>query len=99
MPDGQLKSHLIRVYVTRHILASQNPRLQLLPSHVATKSTLSQAVLIEPSLVCAVPGMDRVGQGSRGTAVGNFTIVRHQWDRFRLQSDASGNVGGNVGGR
>jgi hypothetical protein len=37
MPDGQLKSHTIRVYVTHDISADQQPRLRLLRSHAVTK--------------------------------------------------------------
>ena len=36
MPDGQLKSHLIQVYVTRDIQESMKPELQLFRSHAVT---------------------------------------------------------------
>lgn len=51
MQDGQLKSHSIRVYVTRDILPSQNPRLRLLRSHAVTKKAVDEATLEEPGLV------------------------------------------------
>jgi len=51
MPDGQLKSHSIRVYVTRDILPSQNPRLRLLRSHAVTKRAVEEAALEEPGVV------------------------------------------------
>jgi len=51
MPDGQLKSHSIRVYVTRDILPYQNPRLQLLRSHAVTKKAVDEAAFEEPGLV------------------------------------------------
>jgi hypothetical protein len=51
MPDGQLKSHAIRVYVTRDILASQRPRLRLLRSHAVTKQAVDEATPFEPGVV------------------------------------------------
>jgi hypothetical protein len=51
MPDGQLKSHSIRVYVTRDIFPDQNPRLQLLRSHAVTKKAEDEAGYEEPVLV------------------------------------------------
>lgn len=51
MPDGQLKSHSIRVYVTRDILPNQNPRLQVLRSHAVTKKAVDEAAFEEPGLV------------------------------------------------
>ncbi|MBM3775131.1 MAG: hypothetical protein FJW37_08200, partial [Acidobacteria bacterium] len=51
MPDGQLKSHPIRVYVNRDILPSQSPRLRLLRSHAVTKKAVDEAALWEPGIV------------------------------------------------
>jgi hypothetical protein len=51
MPDGQLKSHSIRIYLTREILPTQNPRLRLLRSHAVTKKAVDEAVQEEPELV------------------------------------------------
>jgi hypothetical protein len=56
MPDGQLKSHSIRVYVTRDIPASQRPRLRLLRSHAVTKQAVDEATLLEPGVVA--PGQE-----------------------------------------
>lgn len=56
MPDGQLKSHSIRVYVTRDILSNQNPRLRLLRSHAVTKKAVDEAALWEPGVVA--PGQE-----------------------------------------
>ena len=56
MPDGQLKSHSIRVYVTRDIPASQGPRLRLLRSHAVTKQAVDAATLLEPGVVA--PGQE-----------------------------------------
>ncbi len=51
MPDGQLKSHSVRVYVSRDILPTENPRLQLLRSHAVTRQAVDEAALHEPGLV------------------------------------------------
>lgn len=56
MPDGQLKSHSIRVYVTRDILPNQSPRLQLLRSHAVTKKAVDEGALEEPGVVA--PGQE-----------------------------------------
>jgi len=56
MPDGQLKSHSLRVYVTRDILLSQNPRLRLLRSHAVTKRAVDETALEEPGVVA--PGQE-----------------------------------------
>jgi hypothetical protein len=69
MPDGQLKSHSIRVYMTRDIPASQMPRLRLLRSHVVTKGAVDDATLLEPGVVA--PGQEWIesvrGQDIRRT--------------------------------
>lgn len=56
MPDGQLKSHSIRVFVTREILSNQNPRLRLLRSHAVTKKAVDEAALWVPGIVA--PGQE-----------------------------------------
>jgi hypothetical protein len=53
MPDGQLKSHSIRVYVTHDIPASQRPRLRLLRRHTMTPQAVDEAALLEPGIVAA----------------------------------------------
>ena len=62
MPDGQLKSHTIRVYVTHDISADQQPRLRLLRSHAVTKKAVDESLPLEPGIVA--PGqewVERVG--------------------------------------
>ncbi|WHZ22687.1 MAG: hypothetical protein OJF47_001799 [Nitrospira sp.] len=58
MPDGQLKSHSIRVYVTPDIPPNQHPRLRLLRSHAVTKKAVDEARREEPGLVA--PGQEWV---------------------------------------
>ena len=53
MPDGQLKSHSIRVYLSRNIQCGQNPRLRLLRSHAVTKKAIDEAKLFTPGLVAS----------------------------------------------
>jgi hypothetical protein len=56
MPDGQLKSHAIRIYVSRDIQPGQNPRLQLLRSHAVTAKAGDEAALLEPGVIA--PGQE-----------------------------------------
>lgn len=56
MPDGQLKSHSIRVYVNREIQPSQEPKLQLLRAHVVSEKTEAEKEKLEPRVVA--PGQE-----------------------------------------
>lgn len=56
MPDGQLRSHSIRVYVTRDIQPAQSPRLRLLRSHAVTRRAVEEAASFEPGIVA--PGQE-----------------------------------------
>jgi hypothetical protein len=56
MPDGQLKSHSIRIYVTHEITLGQSPRLLLLRSHAVTKKAVDDARHWETGLVA--PGQE-----------------------------------------
>lgn len=56
MPDGQLKSHSLRVYVTGEILPNRAPRLRLLESHAVTKKDVDEAAMWEPGVVA--PGQE-----------------------------------------
>ncbi len=56
MPDGQLKSHSIRLYANREIQPDQKPRLDLLRSHAVTEQTEGETKLLEPKVVA--PGQE-----------------------------------------
>jgi hypothetical protein len=58
MPDGQLKSHSIRIYIRRNIEPGQNPTLRLLRSHATTKAAINEARILEPGVVA--PGQEWV---------------------------------------
>lgn len=53
MPDGQLKSHSIRVYVARDIPSTQKVRLRLLRPHPVTKGRAAKVgdIVVEPLVV------------------------------------------------
>jgi hypothetical protein len=53
MPDGQLKSHRLTVYVTGNILANQNPVLSLVRSHAVTTADESEGKSLMPSSVAS----------------------------------------------
>jgi hypothetical protein len=54
MPDGQLISHGLTVYVTTALTANQKPRLRLLRSHAITEAAEDEDMPLTPVLV--VPG-------------------------------------------
>ncbi len=58
MPDGQLKSHSIRVYVTQTISPSQQPRLRLLRSNAVTERAVDEARVWLPGITA--PGQEWV---------------------------------------
>ena len=58
MPDGQLKSHTVRVYVTHDISVDQKPRLRLLCSRAVTKKAVEESSPLEPGIVA--PGQEWV---------------------------------------
>jgi hypothetical protein len=51
MPDGQLKSHSIRVYVTQQINPEQLPKLKLLRDHAVSKPEVESHPFREPGVV------------------------------------------------
>ena len=51
MPDGQLKSHTVKIYVTKDIQADQKPRLRLLRSHAVTQKTVGEEAHMGPVIV------------------------------------------------
>lgn len=51
MADGQLKSHPIRVFITKDINKDMKPRLRLTGSHAITKKKKGEDRLIEPMLI------------------------------------------------
>ena len=53
MPDGQLKSHSVRVYISRDLAPNQQPRLRLLRSHAVTKRDVDEAARLEPGIVAS----------------------------------------------
>jgi hypothetical protein len=60
MPDGQLKSHSVRVYVAQDITAKQQPTLRLLRSHAVTKQAADETARLEPRIVA--PGQEWLEQ-------------------------------------
>ena len=56
MPDGQLRSHRIRVYLPATIVLSNQPMLTLLRSHSATRQAPGEEVPRPPTLVA--PGQE-----------------------------------------
>jgi hypothetical protein len=53
MPDGQLLSHNVRIYINRDISRESNPRLKLLEDHAITPEAVDKAKAWEPALVAS----------------------------------------------
>jgi IPT/TIG domain len=53
MPDGQLQSHLISIFVTPDIPANESPRLRLFRSHALTEKNPSEDLSIEPEFTAS----------------------------------------------
>jgi len=51
MADGQLKSHPIRVFITKDIADSVSPKLMLKGSHAISKKNAAEDLLIKPLLI------------------------------------------------
>jgi len=51
MPDGQLISHGLTVYVTTNLTAGQKPRLRLFRNHAITEAKEDEDELLDPELV------------------------------------------------
>ncbi len=74
MPDGQLKSHSIRVYVTPDIPHNQRPRLRLLRSHAVTKHAVDETSDEEPALIATSQEWIEVVEGQRVRRSGTLLI-------------------------
>jgi len=51
VPDGQVKSHLIRVFVNREMTVEMNPRLRFIGSHLIGKKHPGEDSFYEPAVV------------------------------------------------
>lgn len=83
MPDGQLKSHSIRVYVTPDIPPDQHPRLRLLRSHAVTKKAVDDTRPEEPGLVAPHQEWNEVVGGQQVRRSGTLLL----FDLSRLDFD------------
>ena len=71
MPDGQLKSHRLQVYLTGNVLTSQNPRLVLFRSHAVTEKEVGEEKPLVPTFLASgqqwTETIDGVEVGQSGT--------------------------------
>lgn len=51
MADGQLKSHPLRLFITKDIDETMRPKLMLTGSHAITKKSKGEDQLIKPMLI------------------------------------------------
>jgi len=74
MPDGQLKSHLVRVYLSRDINPDLNPTLQLYRSHAITKKTADEDRILSPTLVAPNQEWIQPFQGAQVRRTGTLML-------------------------
>jgi hypothetical protein len=74
MPDGQLLSHLIRVYVTPDIPESFDPRLRLTGSHEVTEKHPKEDELIKPFVHATNQNWIEILAGQKVTKTGTLLL-------------------------
>jgi hypothetical protein len=74
MPDGQLSSHPIRVYVTPDIPESLDPRLRLTGSHEVTKKHTTEDELIKPFVHATNQNWVEIVAGQKVTRTGTLLL-------------------------
>lgn len=74
MPDGQLLSHPIRVYVTPDIPESLDPRLRLAGSHEVTQKLPGEDELIKPVVLATHQSWQETVLGQKVTRTGTLLL-------------------------
>ena len=74
MPDGQLKSHPVRVFITRDIGASMNPMLKLTGSHAIIEKQQGEDDLIKPMLIARHQQSEQSIAGQKITLEGTLIL-------------------------
>jgi hypothetical protein len=86
MPDGQLKSHAIRIYVTRDIQEAQNPRLSFLRSHEITQKKMSEATRYQPIFVEPGTNWPETVDGQQVRPNGTLLLFDVSKEEFELKA-------------
>jgi hypothetical protein len=86
MPDGQLKSHSIRIFVTRDVQEGQNPKLRLLRSHEITKKKMSEATRYEPTFVAPGTNWAETVDGQQVRPNGTLLLFDVSKEEFELKA-------------
>ncbi|MDD5323413.1 MAG: hypothetical protein PHD43_22960 [Methylococcales bacterium] len=79
MADGQLKSHPLRLFVTRDIDESMSPRLMLTGSHAITQKNAAEDQLIAPMLIAQNQKSEQTINDTQVTLTGTLLLfdLRH----------------------
>jgi len=79
MADGQLKSHPLRLFLTRDIDESMSPRLMLTGSHAITQKNAAEDQLIAPMLIAQNQKSDQTINDTQVTLTGTLLLfdLRH----------------------
>ncbi len=74
MPDGQLRSHPIKVFINRDISEAQKPRLRLTGSHVVTEKHKGEDALRRPMVVARHQEWIEERHGGKMTVTGTLML-------------------------
>jgi len=74
MPDGQLKSHPIKVFINRDITRDMQPKLQLAASHAITEKQDGESFLREPMVLARHQEWTEIRHGTRVSVVGTLML-------------------------
>jgi hypothetical protein len=85
MPDGQLKSHTIRVYISPDVLPSQNPNLLLLRSHAVTERAVKETKPYMPGIVAPNQQWNESVGGQQVTHEGTLLLFDLSATDFQLK--------------
>jgi len=74
MADGQLKSHPIRVFITKDITDSMSPKLMLKGSHAFSKKNSAEDSLIKPLLIARKQESEQMDNENKVTLTGTLLL-------------------------
>jgi hypothetical protein len=74
MADGQLKSHPIRVFITKDINKDMKPMLMLTGSHAITKKERGEGRLVEPMVIAQNQRSEQTVNETKITLTGTLLL-------------------------
>ena len=83
MPDGQLVSHGLTIYVTADLHASEDLQLRLFRNHAITDVSAGEEQPLMPALVASGQEWSETFRGSPDLPEGDASDLRHELDVLR----------------